>query len=88
MIETKIGLICELIIKGIPLTKIKKNSECSNVYQLARAEDFNAFLWFVIHKGVLNTPEVGGTEIYGVYEGEDIITTNSPRYSPRMYFKK
>ena len=37
--------------QGISFTKIQKHTECDNVYQLARANDFNAFLWFVVHKG-------------------------------------
>lgn len=80
---------CESCAKqGIPITKIKKHSECSNVYELARAEDFNAFLWFVVHKGFLPAPiEAEAKEIYGVYEGSDNLTesTPQPKYSPRCY---
>ena len=76
---------CESCVKqGIPITKIKKYSECSNVYELARAEDYNAFLWFVIHKGFLPVPKET-KEIYGVYEGSEDLTENKPNpsYTPR-----
>lgn len=39
------------IDSGIKIeSKIAKNSEIDNTYQLARANDFNAFLWFIIHQ--------------------------------------
>lgn len=37
--------------KGIGVYKIKEEGDVDSVYDLARANDFNAFLWFVIHKG-------------------------------------
>lgn len=49
--------------QGIPMTNIVKHSECDNVYQLARANDFNAFLWFVVHKGYLTPKNITSTTL-------------------------
>ena len=38
----------------LPYKYIEEHSILSNAYELARADDFNAFLWFVIHKGYFN----------------------------------
>lgn len=35
---------------GIDITRISNKSEITSVYELARARDFNAFIWFIIHK--------------------------------------
>lgn len=45
-----------------------KQKKFINVYRLARAYDFNAFLWFVIHKGKLPYP---------IYATVDSATTTS-----------
>ena len=62
--------------QGIPMNHIKKVSECDNVYQLARANDFNAFLWFVVHKAhfpnvaAFDASKFSSNNIYGVLEGD------------------
>ena len=79
-------LACRSCIEqGIKMSKIKKISECDNVYKLARAEDFNAFLWFVVHKGFFINTSGTTEDIYGVYEGTDTLTLDNrkPKYSPR-----
>lgn len=63
------------IEQGIPMSHIKKISECDNVYKLARANDFNAFLWFIVHKAYFpnvvpfNAANFSGGNIYSVLEG-------------------
>ena len=45
---------------------IKSTGDISTIYELARAEDMNAFLWFVIHKGVfydINRTELNQKEL-------------------------
>lgn len=39
---------------GISVFNIIKDSEITNVNELARAKDMNAFLWYVSHRGVMN----------------------------------
>ncbi|MBR6515740.1 MAG: hypothetical protein IKT40_02675 [Bacilli bacterium] len=39
----------------ISVLKIVEKGEINNVYELARANDFNAFLWFVINKAKFDT---------------------------------
>lgn len=43
---------------NISTSKVESKRKYDNVYQLARADDFNAFLWFVIHKAHFKQPEV------------------------------
>lgn len=38
---------------GISVLNIKTDSEISNINELARAKDMNAFLWYVSHRGVI-----------------------------------
>lgn len=38
------------------------NESVSNAYQLARADDFDAFLWFVIHKAKFPSPSIVNDE--------------------------
>lgn len=88
------SLACGACAKqGIPISKIRKISECDNVYKLARANDFNAFLWFVVHKGYF--PNITGftssdfigspNNNLGVLDGEKKLTNENrqPPYSPR-----
>ncbi len=57
---------------------IKKHSEIDSVYELVRAKDMNAFLWFVMHKAkFLNISDIsdkvilqGGKSILKVITGE------------------
>ena len=57
---------------GINISRINKVSECDNVYKLARADDFNAFLWFVVHKGFFPI-KVNFSELNGVTNGENAL---------------
>lgn len=80
------NMACVSCLKqGIPMTKIRKVSECSNVFKLARAEDFNAFLWFVVHKGFFTSTSNIGNDVYGIFEGSDNLSLENriPTYSPR-----
>lgn len=85
---TRLMAASACVKQGLPVSKIVKHSECDNVYQLARAEDFNAFLWFAIHKGYFpflgNANNNNNVNIYKVFEGEEILTSpeSKPIYSP------
>ena len=49
--------------KGIDIENIKGNFEIESIYELVRAKDFNAFLWFVLHKAYfLNTINIEEVE--------------------------
>lgn len=49
--------------KGISAENISGNFEIESVYELVRAKDFNAFLWFVLHKAFfLNGIDIDGIE--------------------------
>ena len=76
--------------QGIPISNVRKITECDNVYQLARANDFNAFLWFVVHKGHfpfnVSLTDLGKEEkdIFGIIEGsESLGKDEQPLCSPR-----
>lgn len=44
---------------GIDTDKIVKKSEIDSIYELVRAKDMNAFLWFILHKAkFLNTKDI------------------------------
>lgn len=88
------SLACVSCVKqGISMSKIRKISECDNVYKLARANDFNAFLWFIVHK--VYFPYTSGftasdfngspSNNLGVLYGDiELTETNrQPKYSPR-----
>lgn len=75
---------------GIDISKINKISECDNVYQLARADDFNAFLWFVVHKGffpiTMNFNELNGItnnaeNVLNIIEGKETLTVSNKQPS-------
>lgn len=52
--------IKECLNKKIDASTISKTAEIDSVYELVRANDMNAFLWFVIHKAkFLNSNEIG-----------------------------
>lgn len=65
---------------GISLKYIVTKSEVNNVYDLVRARDFNAFLWYVVHKGyspnVLNAADCGVTEPLTKVIEKDVTTSN------------
>lgn len=48
-----------------------------DVYKFARADDFDAFLWFVIHKGKFPTPSDAGTTF-----GNDKYISSQITYNP------
>lgn len=83
---TRLMAASACVKQGLPVSKIVKHSECDNVYQLARAEDFNAFLWFAIHKGYFppSTNGDGGFNIYAAFEGDEKLTSpeSKPTYKP------
>ena len=78
-------LACKYCIEqGLSMTRVRKYSDCDNVYQLARAEDFNAYLWFVVNKCYF-TKEVTlpvGSNLLGVISGTETLTENIASYSP------
>jgi hypothetical protein len=45
--------------KGKDATAIEKYSEIDDIYELLRAKDMNAFLWFIIHKARFVNPNDG-----------------------------
>lgn len=67
---------------------ISEYSECSNVYKLARANDFNAFLWFTVNKGYFPTGyDINDLDkiyksktrtIFNVIDEEETIDENNP----------
>ena len=76
-------LACKSCIEqGLPMTRVRKYSECDNVYQLARAEDFNAYLWFVVNKCYFPKTVVVGGNLLGVITGTTTLTENIAPYSP------
>lgn len=68
--------------QGLSMSRIRKYSECDNVYQLARAEDFNAYLWFVVNKCYFPKTVVVGGNLLGVITGTTTLTENIASYSP------
>lgn len=81
--------VLECIDYNIDVSNIIDESEISNVYELARAKDFNAFLWFVIHKGSFtNEVEVPNDfnplKHYNKETGELFFV---PPYNPGDYMK-
>ena len=63
---------------GISLSKVKKHSECDNVHQLVRAEDFNAFLWYVVHKGYFaNSEKISENNFKVLQRHDNVIPGNS-----------
>ncbi len=47
--------------EGIDSSTITKTAEIDSVYELVRAKDMNAFLWFVLHKAkFLNSKDISG----------------------------
>lgn len=78
-------LACKSCIEqGLPMTRVRKYSECDNVYQLARAEDFNAYLWFVVNKCYFTKKvDLVGKNLLGVISETGInLTENIAPYSP------
>ena len=76
--------VLECIDYNIDIANIIDESEISNVYELARAKDFNAFLWFVIHKGsftnFVNPPvDFNPLKHYNKETGEALFV---PPYNP------
>ena len=72
---------------GINPQNIEDKSEITNVHELARAKDFNAFLWYVIHKAFyLNPKEINDVPLstysnsYTVKDddGNDVQFTKKP----------
>lgn len=52
-------IVKKCLKKGIDTNLIKKTSEIDSVYELARAKDMNAFLWFILNKAkFLNVSDV------------------------------
>ena len=68
--------------QGLSMSRIRKYSECDNVYQLARAEDFNAYLWFVVNKCYFSKTVAVGGNLLGVITGTTTLTENIASYSP------
>lgn len=54
---------------------IKQTGDITNVYQLARADDMNAFLWFVMNKGVYL--DANATNIESQQKPENAITMST-----------
>ena len=71
---------------NINVNLIKEEGEISNVYELVRAQDFNAFLWFIINKAkfVVNGSEVPNNHSYfECFEIQDVVNSEHPAmYSP------
>lgn len=75
------------VIQGLSASNITKVSECDNIYKLARANDFNAYLWFVVHKGffpivipfkdIQGTIKNGAENSLSVIEGEEELTVEN-----------
>ena len=72
--------------KNIPVNLIKEEGEISNIYELVRAQDFNAFLWFVINKAkfVVNGNVIPQNKsIFECFDIDEIIDEYSiASYSP------
>lgn len=71
-------IVKKCLKEGIDTKLIQKKSEIDSVYELVRAKDMNAFLWFIINKAkFLNTVDInnviqeslGDTSILGVITG-------------------
>lgn len=81
-------LACKSCIKqGLSMTRVRKYSECDNVYQLARAEDFNAYLWFVVNKCYFTEHVTLSGNLLGVITGTSTLNENIATYSPGMIAK-
>lgn len=79
-------IVNKCITIGIDPQCIKKHSEIDSVYELVRANDMNAFLWFILHKAkFLNISDINnyvgldnGKNILSVITGEtDASTTDN-----------
>lgn len=73
--------------KDISLSLILDKSEIQSVYELARAEDFNAFLWFVIHKSHFYDSQVIKGSLKDYKATKKIYDTDGKPYNlERKYF--
>ena len=66
---------------GIDITRISNKSEITSVYELARARDFNAFIWFIIHKAKFIKEAKKGDlpndfDILKPFEGKETLDVN------------
>ena len=71
---------------NIPVSFIKEDGEVSSVYELVRAQDFNAFLWFVMNKAkfIVNGKEIPNNQtVFDCFETDENISGESTAsYSP------
>ena len=62
-------IVKECLELGMDTSLIKKDAEIDSVYELVRAKDMNAFLWFVLHKAkFLNVPDINSALLLGANE--------------------
>lgn len=67
---------------NISVSNIKESGDISNIYELVRAQDFNAFLWFVINKARFLIDEEN--EKWDVFSVKELVENdvNHSTYSP------
>lgn len=79
-------IVSKCLEKGISTQIITKHSEIDSVYELVRASDMNAFLWFILHKAkFLNIQDINSfitlqnnKNILSVITGEtDVSVSNN-----------
>lgn len=72
--------------KNIPVNLIKEEGEISSIYELVRAQDFNAFLWFIINKAkfIVNGDAIPQNKsIFECFEIDEVVDEYSiANYSP------